>query len=444
MEHDVSLLDLEQGTFTWNAKNVRLTNLQLRRPIWPTALAFLPDAGGQQGNKFVVGTAFKQMRLYDARTQRRPVSEVADVGEHGVTSILVRSRFPFSPHRACLAAWLSPPLRVVMAPSNEPQSPVTHGSCVLPPPLSPSLAWPFFQVTPDGNEAFVADKAGRIEVFDLRTMKPCGRCLGSAGSVRSMTMHPSLPYLAVSALECACSLLCMFVRSCGDYGGTVLLQAVGLDRTARVFNTKTKKLVHTSYLKQRLNAVLFDKEPVVKPQPQRVRAHARSFASFCLCSCATNALRLILCGATLPLQKPSDDGDREADGGARSEEDSSDDDGGDVELYDDDGSDLSVEDEDDNDDDGSEEEEGDEDEEDEDEDEEDEDEDDEEEDEDEEDEDEDEEDEIEIEIPVEPVVPVRSKGRRRGRDSEAEEQAPPTNAAPRSSSRTRSSKRARR
>jgi WD40 repeat protein len=45
---------------------------------------------------------------------------------------------------------------------------------------------------------------------------------------RGITVHPTLPYMA----------------------------CVGLDRTSRVFNLKTGKLAHTSYLKQRLSAVL--------------------------------------------------------------------------------------------------------------------------------------------------------------------------------------------
>jgi WD40 repeat protein len=51
--------------------------------------------------------------------------------------------------------------------------------------------------------------------------------LGASLVARALAVHPTLPYLA-----CA-----------------------GLDRTSRVFNLKTGKLAHTSYLKQRLSAV---------------------------------------------------------------------------------------------------------------------------------------------------------------------------------------------
>jgi WD40 repeat protein len=56
---------------------------------------------------------------------------------------------------------------------------------------------------------------------------PCCLVLGASLAARALAVHPTLPYLA-----CA-----------------------GLDRTSRVFNLKTGKLAHTSYLKQRLSAV---------------------------------------------------------------------------------------------------------------------------------------------------------------------------------------------
>ncbi len=46
MEHDACLIDLETGTIRWQARNVKNDNLQLRRPVWVTALSFLDGPAG--------------------------------------------------------------------------------------------------------------------------------------------------------------------------------------------------------------------------------------------------------------------------------------------------------------------------------------------------------------------------------------------------------------
>ena len=196
MEHDACLLDLATGAVTWQAKNVAQDHLQLRQPVWVSAAAFLRGGGGggsdgsggggdNGGSCFAVGTAFKQLRLYDARAEtRRPVAQVQEVGDFGVTAL------------ALLA---------------------------------------------DGTRAVVGDKGGGLHAWDLRRLNaPVAKFAGNMGSVRSLGLHPTLPYLA----------------------------SAGLDRTARVFSLKTGKLVHTSYLKQRLGAVLFDPEGVQRPPAQ--------------------------------------------------------------------------------------------------------------------------------------------------------------------------------
>ena len=125
MEHDACLLDLETGHLKWQAKNVHHDYLQLRQPVWVTAVSFLRPAsgstslaklptfsandtsaaasaaalwnddsssGGSGGDRggtcFLAGTAFGQLRLYDARAaSRRPVSECPKVSEFGVTAM---------------------------------------------------------------------------------------------------------------------------------------------------------------------------------------------------------------------------------------------------------------------------------------------------------------------------------------------------------------------
>ncbi|CAM9619065.1 unnamed protein product, partial [Scytosiphon promiscuus] len=91
-------------------------------------------------------------------------------------------------------------------------------------------------VAPDGREVVVADTAGLVRVLDLRTMKWGRRFEGPAGSVRGVAFHPTLPVLA----------------------------CVGLDRMARVYDYRSREQKFQVYLKQRLNAVLFDAEVEVR------------------------------------------------------------------------------------------------------------------------------------------------------------------------------------
>lgn len=91
-------------------------------------------------------------------------------------------------------------------------------------------------VAPGGKEVVVADTAGLVRVLDLRKMKWGRRFSGPAGSVRGLAFHPTLPALA----------------------------CVGLDRVARVYDYKSKEQTFQVYLKQRLNAVLFDGEGEVR------------------------------------------------------------------------------------------------------------------------------------------------------------------------------------
>lgn len=87
-------------------------------------------------------------------------------------------------------------------------------------------------LTPDGNRVITCDTTGDVNSFDLRTLKHSGRYVGPAGSVRGIACHQSLPYVAVA----------------------------GLDRKVHVYNIDSRKRVHSIYLKQRLNCVLFTDE----------------------------------------------------------------------------------------------------------------------------------------------------------------------------------------
>lgn len=180
-ENDLKLWDLNTTQCTWKAKNVPNDFLDLRQPVWISSLRSLEleggsssDSGGTTAHQIIAGTAYRQVRLYDTRAQKRPTHSV-DADEHGITTMAV---------------------------------------------------------APNAREVVVADTAGLVRVLDLRKMKWGRRFNGPAGSVRGLAFHPSLPVLA----------------------------CVGLDRMARVYDYHSREQNFQLYLKQRLNAVLFDGE----------------------------------------------------------------------------------------------------------------------------------------------------------------------------------------
>eukprot|EP00051_Salpingoeca_urceolata_P020435 m.306478 g.306478 ORF g.306478 m.306478 type:complete len:372 (+) comp19622_c0_seq17:168-1283(+) len=87
-------------------------------------------------------------------------------------------------------------------------------------------------VTPDGRTVITGDTVGTMKALDLRTGAVLGKYKGIKGACRDIVCHPTLPFVAQG----------------------------GLDRFARVYDIRTRKLVHQFYLKQRINRVLFSPE----------------------------------------------------------------------------------------------------------------------------------------------------------------------------------------
>jgi hypothetical protein len=121
-----------------------------------------------------VVTGYKQVRIYDTRAQRRPVRRT-NLGDYPFTVVAL---------------------------------------------------------TRDGKRLLTGDTIGTLRCVDLATLRETGVYRGCGGSVRSISVHPTLPYMATG----------------------------GLDRTLRVHNIDTRQQLRRVYLKQRLTAVLFAPE----------------------------------------------------------------------------------------------------------------------------------------------------------------------------------------
>ncbi|CAJ1946376.1 unnamed protein product [Cylindrotheca closterium] len=151
-ERETVLLDLATGGIVFKAKNLPPDpQTLLQQPVWPSSILFLQDS-----NIMAVGTAYKQVRLYDVREDsriRRPTACTPEgLLEYRITSL-----------------------------------------CQV-----------------DEHRLVAADSAGEIYDLDMRTMdrnlkrkdnNNVGRFVGPAGSVRQLKKHPTLPRMAVVGLD---------------------------------------------------------------------------------------------------------------------------------------------------------------------------------------------------------------------------------------------------
>jgi len=171
------LVDIESGKSIWKARNVANDFLDMVVPMWDKDLDWIEECK----KVFVVVTAYHQIRLYDARAKRRPIM-TQEVGER-----------PFT--------------------------------CV--------------RVNPTSNHVIAAGSTtADLQIYDLRhKCTNLGRYKGIAGSIRSVSYHPSGQYLA----------------------------AVGLDRYVHLFDSKTRKHINKSFVKQRLNKVLISSQ-LIQPK----------------------------------------------------------------------------------------------------------------------------------------------------------------------------------
>mmetsp|Transcript_35348 Transcript_35348/g.39427 ORF Transcript_35348/g.39427 Transcript_35348/m.39427 type:complete len:502 (-) Transcript_35348:177-1682(-) len=152
-EREVCLIDILTGKLIFKTKNLPPDpQTLLQQPVWPTAIQFLNN----DSNMMAVGTAYKQVRLYDVRENtktRRPTSLTPEgLLEYRVTSL-----------------------------------------CQV-----------------DEHELVAADTAGYIYSLDIRKMgrnpkgpanRDMARYAGPVGSVRQLKKHPTLPRLTAVGLD---------------------------------------------------------------------------------------------------------------------------------------------------------------------------------------------------------------------------------------------------
>lgn len=67
----------------WRAKNVANDYLGLRQPVHNTCLTYLPSSSPSSQPQILAGTQFGDLRRYDTRCGRRPVSDFKGVGKAG-------------------------------------------------------------------------------------------------------------------------------------------------------------------------------------------------------------------------------------------------------------------------------------------------------------------------------------------------------------------------
>lgn len=92
-ENDTKIYDIETKEEVWRAKNVPHDNLNLRIPIWVTALSFQRSTE-DHGKCFFTGTGYKHLRFYDTRTSKQPIISIPSSEDFRVTAIETTMKNP--------------------------------------------------------------------------------------------------------------------------------------------------------------------------------------------------------------------------------------------------------------------------------------------------------------------------------------------------------------
>ncbi|KAI9481836.1 Ribosome biogenesis protein nsa1 (NOP7-associated protein 1) [Coemansia sp. RSA 989] len=151
-EHELSIWDAETVQagleFTkpksdpiFKAKNVPLDYLSLRVPVWVTDMQFTSD--NATSPTVAISTGYRQIRLYDARAQQRPVQDW-EVSKHPIYHLLKSHTKP---------------------------------------------------------ELFFADNVGNVQQVDMRTGQVTGALRGVSGAVKTMALSEDGSKIAVAGLD---------------------------------------------------------------------------------------------------------------------------------------------------------------------------------------------------------------------------------------------------
>ena len=139
-ENNLKIFDIERMEKpVFVAKNVRNDFLDLRQPVWVTAIDFI---GGEQC-KVAVGTGHHKIQIYDTRKQRRPIDEIV-WGDYPITSMALE---------------------------------------------------------PSGHDVIVGNTIGNMASIDLRKKQKSGNFKGIKGSISSIKCHHSQEFVVCVGLD---------------------------------------------------------------------------------------------------------------------------------------------------------------------------------------------------------------------------------------------------
>mmetsp|Transcript_32732 Transcript_32732/g.52220 ORF Transcript_32732/g.52220 Transcript_32732/m.52220 type:complete len:399 (-) Transcript_32732:603-1799(-) len=163
-ENDLTLWDVATGKSSFKAKNVAHDKLDMRVPVWVTDMCFMGTDNKVKGpHKSLCGgtpeivvttTAYSQIRVYDTRVKRKPMT---DIYVKTATDKRENNRAAETHHLNAIVAL-------------------------------------------DANRVVVGDASGKVVQIDLRTGKEVGAYKGFSGSVRSICKHDSLPMIVSGGL----------------------------------------------------------------------------------------------------------------------------------------------------------------------------------------------------------------------------------------------------
>jgi ribosome biogenesis protein NSA1 len=140
-ENDLKLYDIKTQRKIWSAKNVPDDKLQLRVPIWITAITHIND----NPHLIATGTGHKHLRVYDTNVNySQPICTIDYSEEYHITSIASSK---------------------------------------------------------DGNGIYLADTSGGLHLYDRRKLKRISTYHGYAGSIRDIKVSSDGNYIAAVGLD---------------------------------------------------------------------------------------------------------------------------------------------------------------------------------------------------------------------------------------------------